>query len=59
MQNHRKAAVEFLERESAEWAATAAREMADKQKRDIGRIRLFLVAECRKLLSLMRLKQKS
>ena len=59
MSVRRKGAIKFLKRESAEWVAMAGREMADPNKQEIGRIRLLLVAECLKVLNLMRVKQKS
>jgi hypothetical protein len=54
VKNDQKAAICYLERESAEWFATARRELSNKTTRDVGRVRMVLIEECRKLLGLMK-----
>jgi len=54
LQKRRKAAIDFLEREAAEWEKQAEKELCDKAKREVGKVRGILIAECLRTLKLLK-----
>ena len=54
LQNRRKAAIKYLERESAEWKDKAEKELSNEPTREVGRVRVMLIAECLRTLRLLK-----
>jgi len=54
VRNRRKAAIEYLKRESAEWKDRCNKELTTSATREIGKVRAMLIEECLKILELMK-----